>query len=272
MNRIGIHIRLTSTIADVIEKAIRLDLPLFQTFAVTDQGHVIKLEQHEIDSYLELRRQHFKNLYLHSSYWVNLSRDNLRSYKTFMKELNLAQKLEFTHFILHPGAAETKNKKETGILTLVKNLNTALANNPPLTILLENTAHGGRSIGSNLEDFKILLNEIKYPEKIQFCIDTSHAYAYGYDLANPEGLQHFIETLKTTVTLQKIALIHLNDTTENLGAKIDKHHEPGHGLIGKVSLKNFIQHPDLKQIPIIMELPKSEEADEIKIIQEVENW
>lgn len=272
MNRIGIHIRLTSNIQNVIEKAIRFNLPLFQTFAVTDKGHVIKLATHEIENYLKLRRKHFKNLYLHSSYWVNLSRENLRSYKTFMKELNLAQKLEFTHFILHPGAAEAKNKKENGILTLAKNLNTALTDQPDLILLLENTAHGGRSIGSNLEDFKILLNEIKYPEKIQFCIDTSHAYAYGYDLASPEGLHLFIETLKNTVTLKKIDLIHLNDTNENLGAKIDKHHEPGHGLIGKPSLKNFIQHPDLKQIPIIMELPKLEEADEIKIIQEVENW
>lgn len=272
MKRIGIHIRLTSTINDVIEKAIRLNLPLFQTFAVTDQGHVIKLSSHEIDSYLTLRRKYFKNLYLHSSYWVNLSRDNLRSYKTFIKELNLAEKLEFTHFILHPGAAETKNKKETGILTLAKNLNTALANNPPLTILLENTAHGGRSIGSNLEDFKILLNEIKYPEKVQFCIDTSHAYAYGYNLANQDGLNQFIETLKATITLEKIDLIHLNDTTEKLGAKIDKHHEPGHGHIGKLSLNRLIQYPHLKHTPIIMELPKLDEPDEIKIIQEVENW
>ena len=272
MKRIGIHIRLTSTINEVIEKAIRLNLPLFQTFAVTDQGRVIKLEAHEINSYLELRRKYFKNLYLHSSYWVNLSRNNLRSYKTFIKELSLAQKLEFTHFIVHPGASETKNKKEAGILTLAKNLNTALADNPPLTILLENTAHGGRSIGSNLEDFKILLNEIKYPEQIQFCIDTSHAYAYGYNLASTEGLHQFITTLKNTITLEKVALIHLNDTTENLGAKIDKHHQPGYGLIGKSSLYNLIQYPQLKQIPIIMELPKLDESEEIRIIQEVETW
>lgn len=272
MNQIGIHIRLTSTINDVIEKAIRLNLPLFQTFAVTDQGHIIKLEQSEIDNYLELRRKHFKDLYLHSSYWVNLSRDNQRSYKTFLRELNLAQKLEFTHYILHPGAAELKSKKDAGISILAKHLNSVLSNNMPITILLENTAHGGRSLGSNLNDFKVLLKEINHPEKLQFCIDTSHAYAYGYDLASPNGLTQFLEVLENTVTLEKIALIHLNDTTENLGAKIDKHELPGHGNIGTELLKSFIQHPKLKHIPVIMELPKLDESQEINIIREVENW
>ena len=272
MNQIGIHIRLTSTLNDVIEKAIRLNLPLFQTFAVTDLGHVIKLTQSEIDAYLILRRKHFKEVYLHSSYWVNLSRENQRSYRTFLRELDLAKKLEFTSFILHPGAAETKSKKEVGIITLAKNLNFALKEDLPINILLENTAHGGRSLGSNLNDFKILLNEIADPDKINFCIDTSHAYAYGYDLASEEGIDKFIETLQSTITMEKIKLIHLNDTNENLGAKIDKHHEPGHGKIGKINLKKIVQHPMLKDVPIIMELPKLEEPEEIIIIQEVEKW
>ena len=272
MNEIGIHIRLTSTINDVIEKAISLGLPLFQTFALTDLGHIIKLEQADIDSYLRLRRTYFKNLYLHSSYWINLSRDNQKSYKTLLRELNLAKKLEFTHFILHPGAAEIKSKKNAGINILTKHLNSVLSENLPLTILLENTAHGGKNIGSNLHDFKILLDQIDLPEKLQFCIDTSHAYAYGYDLASEDGLEQFINILEETVTLKKIALIHLNDTTEKLGAKIDKHELPGYGHIGKESLKKFIQHPALRDIPIIMELPKLDELAEIKIIQEVKNW
>lgn len=272
MNQIGIHIRLTSTINDVIKKAIRLNLPIFQTFAVTDLGHVIKLTPADIESYLQLRRNHFKDLYLHSSYWVNLSRDNQKSYKTFLKELNLAKQLEFTHFILHPGAAEVKSKKDAGITILAKHLNSVLSDNLPLTILLENTAHGGRSIGSNLHDFKDLLSQIEFPDKLQFCIDTSHAYAYGYDLASSDGLENFIKILEETVTLQKIALIHLNDTTEKLGAKIDKHELPGQGHIGEDLLKKFIQHPALKDIPIIMELPKLEEPEEIDIIQKVKSW
>lgn len=272
MNPIGIHIRLTSTINDVIEKAIRLKLPVFQTFAVTDEGHVIRLTPSMVERYLELKRKHFDNVYLHSSYWVNLSRDNLRSYRTFLKELALAQKLEFTHYILHPGAAENKLKKDANILILAKNLNLILSQNLPVHILLENTAHGGRSIGSDLEDFKTLLKYLDQPNKINFCIDTSHAYAYGYDLTSEQDVEKFIELLKSTVTIEKIKLIHLNDTTEKLGAKIDKHHAPGHGNIGKASLKKLIQHPKLKHIPIIMELPKLEEHEELAIITEVKNW
>jgi deoxyribonuclease-4 len=272
LNPVGIHIRLTNTINDVINKAIKLELPLFQTFAVNDQGHVIKLTQADIDNYLELRRTNFKELYLHSSYWVNLSRENHRSYRTFLRELDLAQKLEFTHYILHPGAAESKAKKEAGILVLAKNLNQVLNQDSQIQILLENTAHGGRSIGSNLEDFKILLNEIKHPEKLNFCIDTSHAYAYGYDLASQAGLAEFIKILEQTITLEKIKLIHLNDTTENLGAKIDKHELPGHGKIGQELLAKFVKNKLLAHVPIIMELPKLEESIELEIIKQVKSW
>jgi deoxyribonuclease-4 len=272
LNKIGIHIRLTTTINDVIEKAIRLKIPVFQTFAVTDTGHVIKLEQETVDSYLKLRREHFKDLYLHSSYWVNLSRNNKRSYQTFIKELELAQKLEFTHYILHPGAAETKANRLEGIDTLANNLNTVLSEDLTTTVLLENTAHGGRSIGSNLEDFKILLDKLKHPNKVKFCLDTSHAYAYGYDISNLNELANFMDIIDRTITFDRIALIHLNDTTENLGSKIDKHRSPGHGNIGSIALKKFIQHPKLKKVPVIIELPKLDEADEIRIIKEVENW
>lgn len=269
MNRTSIHIRLTSTVNAVIEKALRMRLPIFQTFALTENGHVIRPTKSAIDEYLALRRSHFKNLYLHGSYWINLAREQQRSYKTFLRELNLAKTLEFTHFVLHPGAAENKIKKEQGLLTLVKNLNRVLSENLDLTILLENTAHGGRSLGSNLADFTFILNEIQFPEKIGFCLDTSHAYAYGYDLRNSA---EFIKTLQTHIPLEKIALIHLNDTNEKLGAKIDRHAIPGEGNIGTNALKNLIQHPQLVHAPIIMELPKYTEAEELEIIHKIANW
>ena len=272
MNQIGIHIRLTNTIIDVVEKAIRLNLPTFQTFAVSDKGQVIKLDKKSVKEYLELRRKHFKNLYLHSSYWVNLARKNKRSYKTFLRELELARELEFTHIILHPGAANTKSDREDGIQILADNLNQILDTNNKIKILLENTAHGGRSVGSDLEDFKILLTKVKQPEKIEFCIDTSHAYAYGYDIATPEGQESFIDLLDSTISLSKIHLIHLNDTSEPLGAKIDKHLSPGEGRIGTEALKSFVKHPKLQNVTAIMELPKLDETDEIKVIEEVLSW
>lgn len=269
MNPTGIHIRLTTTLNEVIEKALRMHLPTFQTFALTETGHVVRPSKDSIDQYLALRRQHFSNTYLHGSYWINLARDNQRSYKTFLKEIAFAEQLEFTHFVLHPGAAESKNKKDQGILTFAKNLNRSLSQDFPLTILIENTAHGGRSLGSNLADFTILLNELKFPEKIGVCLDTSHAYAYGYDVAEPES---FITNLQSCIPLEKIALIHLNDTTEKLGAKIDRHAAPGEGNIGAAALRQLVRHPKLQHVPIIMELPKLDECEEARLVCEVKNW
>lgn len=272
MAQVGIHIRLEHSIVDVIQKAIRLGLPHFQTFAASDTGTSLKFSATEVTSFLELRRMHFKNLYLHSSYWVNLARENPRSYRTFLRELHIAQQLEFTHFIIHPGAANPAHDTEQSLRILANNLNNAVEAYPNINLLLENTAHGGHNIGSDIENFRRLIPMLKFPDKIKFCIDTSHAHAYGYDLLTPAAQAKFIELLASTISLDKIDLIHLNDTREQLGSKIDRHLIPGDGQIGTKALKAFVQHPQLKHIPIILELPKVEEPDEAAIVAEISVW
>jgi apurinic endonuclease APN1 len=270
--KVGTHIRLETNILDVIQKAIRLNLPHFQTFAASDTGANLKFSPAEVTEFIQLRRKHFQNLYLHSSYWVNLARENPRSYSTFLRELHIAEQLEFTHFIIHPGAANPAHDTQQSLRILANNLNKAVQTYPNITLLLENTAHGGHNIGSDIKNFQLLIPMLKFPEKIKFCIDTSHAHAYGYDLINADSRAKFIELLEKTISIAKIDLIHLNDTYEKLGSKIDRHLVPGEGQIGSAALQAFIQHPSLKEIPIILELPKIEEGDEIEIVTEISTW
>ncbi len=272
MAQVGIHIRLEKNLIDIIQKAIKLNLPHFQTFAVSDNGANLKFNPEEVASYLELRRKYFKNLYLHSSYWVNLARENPRGYRTFLRELQVAKQLEFTHFIIHPGAANPLQEPEQALRILANNLNKACETHPDIILLLENTAHGGNNIGSDLINFKQLIPLLKFPDKIKFCIDTSHAHAYGYDLIDTESQNKFIALLEECISISNIDLIHLNDTSEKLGSKIDRHLAPGEGRIGREPLQRFIQHPSLKHIPVILELPKAELTDEAKIITEISSW
>lgn len=267
MATIGLHLRLEHTLTNLVERALMLEVPFFQSFLVTEQG-LIKPSDHDIAEFLHLRRQSFNNLYLHGSFWINLCSSRTYSLHILKKELSLAHKLEFTDLILHPGSAKESASKEAGIDILARSLNILLKKEKNISIALENTTHAAMTIGSDLEDFAILLNKLDYD--ISFCLDTAHAFAYGYDIVNE--LDAFITLVDNTMGLERVKLIHLNDTLDPIGSKCDRHAIPGTGQIGKDALKKFIEHPALLNVPVILELPVLSQHDEHQAFDTIKRW
>ena len=116
--------------------------------------------------------------------------------------------------IVHPGSAKKASNKQKGIEIIARNLNAILKHESEVKIILENTAHAGLSIGGDLQDFLHLRERLEHPESIAFCIDTAHAYSYGYDISNAKGQQSFIDIINTTIGLNNVGIIHLNDTKQ----------------------------------------------------------
>jgi len=273
LSNVGLHFRLTTTLIDLAHKACRLDMPFFQCFFISqEKGRLVQPKDAEVKLFVALRRQYFNQLYLHGSYWINLSSTEYNGYRTLKRELNIAKKLEFTHMILHPGFAKGAREKSEGIRALVGSLNKLLKSEQDITIVLENTTHGNLSVGSDILDFKQVLFYLDQPEKIAFCIDTSHAYSFGYDLVSDREQDSFINFLENTIGIDRIILIHLNDSKKKLGSHVDQHAVIGEGYIGKKSLKRFILHPKLRHIPVLLELPLLSESREHALLKEVRLW
>ncbi|MDR3647387.1 MAG: deoxyribonuclease IV [Candidatus Babeliales bacterium] len=271
-NNIGLHIRLTSTLTDVIKKAIRLDIPFFQTFLTFTDGKHIELEKNDIREFLTLRRERFNKVYLHGSYWINLCTYQNYGYKILEREVKMAKELEFTDIILHPGSAKSCTSKSQGIRFLAESINKILKKESDINIVFENTAHGKMSVGSDITDFSEILSLMEYPERVSFCLDTAHAYSFGYDVSNISGQEKFLKLVEENIGLNRISLIHVNDTSEKLGRCIDKHDLPGQGNIGKVALKNFLEHPQLITLPKLLELPLLSEEEEKIILDDIRKW
>lgn len=240
-------------------------------FDSTKNGTPYKPSEQEIKQFLQLRKQ-FGDLYVHGSYWINLALVMQESHRVLQRELALAQKLQFSHIILHPGTTKGATDRLAGIDTMARFFNRLFKRDIPLTIVLENTAYAGMSVGSDLYDFALLYSKLDRPEKIKFCIDTAHAHAYGYDIISQDGLRNFIVLVNETIGIENIVLIHVNDTKELCGSYIDRHFAPGDGIIGTDALKNFVLHPQLVDIPLLLELPILEESDVKRVINEVNNW
>ena len=271
MNNVGLHIRLIDKISNVAEKAERLNIQFFQTFLIDASKKFIHLSQQDKKQFLAARTQ-FKKLFLHASYWTNCASIYRITDRLLERELRIAQMLKFDYLVMHPGAINRQQTREEGIAIIANRLNRVMKKFPHVTILLENVAHGKRSIGGDIQELRAIYDQIEIPTQLGFCIDTAHAHVYGYDLSTQIKQTKFLKLLDETLSLSNIHLIHLNDTQKLAGSHIDLHTIPGKGKIGKQNLLRFIQHPKLNTAPIILELPVLEEEKEQSIIQELNEW
>lgn len=271
--KVGLHIRLTSTLIDVLERAKTLKSSIVQCFFVhqVDTSYV-SFAPGELEKTIALLKENFSHAYLHGSYWINLPGKRNNGARVFKRELELAQTLGFTHMILHAGSAKSCETKQEGIELLAKALNKAMAQPSSVTLMLENTAHGNMSIGGDIKDFKVLLGLLDHPDKIEFCLDSAHAYSYGYDISTAEGLEAFIAEVDDAIGCHKVTLLHLNDIHDCCGSRIDKHMMPGEGKIGLEALKRFMNHPKLKHASVILEIPAVTNEEEKKILKTVRGW
>lgn len=273
MRHIGVHLRLTETLADLFASACELELKTFQCFLVHQETHAFYQPTSQEIEECRARATDFAAIYLHGSYGVNLADCTTKRLKTFERELHYALQIGFTHYVLHPGSFKFAPTKEAAIECMARRLDTVLQDDPPITILLENVAHGGRAIGGNFHDFSLLKQAMNNGKKVAFCLDTAHAYVYGYDITNDQTRQQLLEEIDVHIGLDSIKLIHCNDSNESCGSKIDKHEVPGNGLIGWNNLNALINHERLLTVPIIMELPENNggyEQEIVKLVKKLE--
>ena len=273
MRNIGLHGRLTSTLSALIDRAISQKSTILQCFFITQEAmEYVTFAPGELESCRKKIQTNFKQAYLHASYWVNLAGMRRNGWKTFKREVELAIALGFTHVVIHPGSATGCETREQGLEYLARALNRALEKYHDITIVIENTAHGNMSIGGNLKDFKALLALITEPHRLAFCIDTAHAYVYGYDITTAQGLEDFVEEIERTIGLNKVILLHLNDSEKPLGSKIDKHETPGKGLIGLDALRRCFEHPRFAHTSVIVEAPMLADEKELELLAMMRSW
>lgn len=254
-----------------MNEAITLQVPLFQCFFINQDGYFINVSNEEKVSLLQTIA-HFDMRIVHASYWSNLSSVRHTRHRVLLKEIEMARELGFTHIVMHPGSAKGARRHEEGIAALARTLNSITKNNYELKIVLENTAHGSMSVGGKLQDFYQLLQLVERPEKIFFCIDTAHAYSYGYNIVDPEKQDAFIQELQSTISIEKIVLLHLNDTFDRCGSKLDRHAVIDEGLIGGEALKKFALDQRLVHIPILMEPPIITQEKQKALLEKVRAW
>lgn len=270
---IGLHVRLQQGLLDVISAVERLDLSVVQSFFLDEQTSYVSLAPEILHEFIALKKKLNFSYFVHAAYWSSLTKLNSKEFITLCKETAIAYDLGSDGIVIHTGATRARLAKRDQVVFVAECVNELLHRVADIPILLENSPHAGRNFGGDITDFGLLLEHVEKKDRVRFCLDTTHAFVFGYDLTNPMHLQDFFRLITDVVGKQHIALLHLNDTPEACGSYIDKHGVPGDGLLGQSVLQQCMQHELFIDTPIILELPGScQLKDDAQILQRVRSW
>ena len=211
------------------------------------------MKEHNID---------LSKVVIHAPYIVNLGNlENFDFSVSFLRgELERASLLGISNIVLHPGASVSYERSDS-IESIIKGLNLILDNDLDVTICLETMAGKGTEIGINLNELKIIIDGVKFKNKIGVCLDTCHLNDSGVDLTK---FDDYINKFDTEVGLNYIKVIHINDSKNEIGSHKDRHENIGLGTIGFDTLIKIIYDERFKDIPKILETPYVTKNDESK--------
>jgi deoxyribonuclease-4 len=125
--------------------------------------------------------------------------------------------------------------------------------------VLENSAGGGWAIGVTIEELARLADAIAArgvpPERVGFCLDTAHLWGAGYELHDPAAFDELVGAFDRALGLERLSLIHLNDSKADRGSRLDRHEHIGAGRIGEPGLRRILTHPALAHVAYVLETP-----------------
>jgi len=229
-------------------------------------------------------RQHFSEspveyVVIHTMYLLNLASPDEalfeRSIASLEEEIRRAGLLGIDQIVTHLGAHKGSGI-DAGISRITTALDRVLSSDsvrryPHVHVLLEDTAGAGTTMGTTFSELGAIIDGLSDASHIGICFDTCHAFAAGYELRTPDGLAETLEEFDREIGLDRLCLIHLNDSKFPLGSRRDRHNHIGAGEIGEEAFSLIVNHPALRDLPFILETPKeidgNPDADKINLAQ-----
>ncbi len=206
----------------------------------------------------------------HASYTLNpcAAREDLRDFtkETMSDDLSRLEHMPGNYYNLHPGC-HVGQGKEKGIELTADVLNTIIRPGQRTTVLLETMAGKGSELGGCFEELREILDRVRFPEKAGVCLDTCHVWDAGYDIV--DRLDEVFAEFDRVIGLERLKVIHVNDSKGERGCRKDRHARLGEGHIGRPAFERLVKHPAVQGLPCILETPNDDAgwAEEIAFLK-----
>ena len=223
-----------------------------------------KIEELNIEAGQQLMKEKgMDSFVVHAPYIINLA--NTTKPETFELaveflgiEVERTKAMGSETLVLHPGS-HVGAGVEAGIDRIIEGLNQVMYRNMPVFITLETMAGKGSEIGREFEELQRIYQGVKYPEYLRVCFDTCHVSDSGMDIKS--DFDQVIEQFDKSIGKDQIAVFHINDSKNPMGAGKDRHENLGFGEIGFEALNAIVHHEDFKTVPKILETPYVKDKD-----------
>ncbi|MBS4199688.1 deoxyribonuclease IV [Bacillus sp. FJAT-49732] len=261
MLKIGSHVSMSGKkmLLAASEEAISYGANTFMVYTGAPQNtRRKKIEELNIDAgQLHMKENGIDEIIVHAPYIINIG--NAVNPATFALGVDfLRSEIERTaaigakQIVLHPGA-HVGEGAEKGIKKIIEGLNEVLTGEEDVQIALETMAGKGSECGRSFEELAAIIDGVHHNDKLSICFDTCHTHDAGYDIVN--DFDGVLEEFDKNIGIDRIKVLHINDSKNERGAKKDRHENIGFGHIGFTALTYIINHPQLMNVPKILETP-----------------
>jgi len=261
--RLGSHVSMSGKkmLIGSVEEALSYKANTFMIYTGAPQNTKRKpIDELNISAGLELMQAHdmrAADIIVHAPYIINLAntvnprvsdlaREFLRS------EIERAEAIGAKQIVLHPGAHVGEGVK-IGLPAIIAGLNEVITPKQTVQIALETMAGKGSEIGRNFEELAEIIAGVNHPDKLSVCFDTCHVWDAGYDLVHDyEGV---LEQFDHIIGLDRIGVLHINDSKNDCGSHKDRHENIGFGQIGFETLNRIVHDQRFGDVSRILETP-----------------
>lgn len=261
MLHIGSHISSAKGYEAMGKQAIKLGADTFAFFTRNPRGGKAKeINPEDVARYLALaKEQGFAQIVAHAPYTLNAcaAKEDIRRFarETFADDLRRMEYTKGQYYNFHPGSHVGQGAKE-GVRLIAEMLNDCLTPQTTTTVLLETMAGKGSEVGRSFEELREILDGVVLSEKMGVCLDTCHVWDAGYDIVH--DLDGVLAQFDRIIGLDRLKVIHINDSMNPMGSHKDRHARIGEGTIGLEAFERIINHPALEGLPFILETPNDD--------------
>ena len=275
--RLGAHVPTSGGMAKrSIEYAETIKAEAIQVFASNPRGWAMPEANPQADlAFIEKAQSLDIETYVHAPFLINLGSPTEGTYKNSLAStaysLKRGREINALGVVIHTGSAvdeghvkQAWKQIHDGMMPILEKLD----DNDPW-LLLEPTAGQGQSLVKKLDDLNNYFEALEWHPKVGVCLDTCHVFAAGHDIKKPGGMSETLDLLVKVVGIERIQLIHANDSMDICGNLKDRHQNIGKGEIGTEPFIELISHPAIANAPLILETPgaEPEHGSEVKLLK-----
>ncbi|GMB07602.1 endonuclease IV [Thermolongibacillus altinsuensis] len=261
MLKIGSHVSMSGKkmLLAASEEAVSYGANTFMIYTGAPQNTRRKpIEELNIPAGLAHMKEHgIEEIVVHAPYIINIGNtvnaDTFSLGVSFLRsEIERTEAIGAKQLVLHPGA-HVGAGIEAGLQKIIEGLNEVLTRDQNVQIALETMAGKGSECGSRFEELAKIIDGVTHNDKLSVCFDTCHTHDAGYDIVN--DFDGVLEQFDRIIGLDRLKVLHINDSKNPCGSRKDRHENIGFGHIGFAALNYIVHHPQLTHIPKILETP-----------------